>query len=615
MKSYNQSAGITFSPPLHVAVFGFGATSFFFVTFILEMTITGVQPLATLLSSPTMVIGFLFTVLTELLLHIKSVKNVRNFANNPTKAVTAASSYSVAIQRIPIGTGLILPIIYCAEQGLLSNALLSTSIFFIIFGNVGIVALLMTVLFIGEWEKYVQPIRFEENQIKMTFLVRSSLVVFFQTVGVVMVTLGPMLSFPEGMPMSEKLKIVGPISILAVIISIIDGSLMAEHQSRALKIMYKKVSLLRQKDYRDHKLHVEFRNEFGLTTNNIQDYTDDMRNLLSDIKDKSQFSVSIMGSLLEEVKDSKLSVSEILSKIDRVEQMAIEQTHLVQETEGLLKSMVGTIETLGEHVSWQNKGIDLSVESVEKMVESVQSITGALEKNFQAIERLKNETDKVREFSTETSKNAKEIQAASDGIIEAGNVIQHIASQTNLLAMNAAIEAAHAGEAGKGFAVVADEIRKLSEESSTQGKRISSMLKELAERINTIADQAISSEDIVKGLFEITQSVEEEETKIYSSMKEQSEGGEKVLRANKDVIERSRTIHDLLENELTSDSRDIAQSIHTLSEHAESISSNMSEMQSSVHSISNSVETVASTANKNSGAFLELNKTLDEIIT
>ena len=615
MKSYNQSAGITFSPPLHVAVFGFGATSFFFVTFILEMTITGVQPLATLLSSPTMVIGFLFTALTELLLHIKSVKNVRNFANNPTKAVTAASSYSVAIQRIPIGTGLILPIIYCAEQGLLGNALLSTSIFFIIFGNVGIVALLMTVLFIGEWEKYVQPIRFEENQIKMTFLVRSSLVVFFQTVGVVMVTLGPMLSFPEGMPMSEKLKIVGPISILAVIISIIDGSLMAEHQSRALKIMYKKVSLLRQKDYRDHKLHVEFRNEFGLTTNNIQDYTDDMRNLLSDIKDKSQFSVSIMGSLLEEVKDSKLSVSEILSKIDRVEQMAIEQTHLVQETEGLLKSMVGTIETLGEHVSWQNKGIDLSVESVEKMVESVQSITGALEKNFQAIERLKNETDKVREFSTETSKNAKEIQAASDGIIEAGNVIQHIASQTNLLAMNAAIEAAHAGEAGKGFAVVADEIRKLSEESSTQGKRISSMLKELAERINTIADQAISSEDIVKGLFEITQSVEEEETKIYSSMKEQSEGGEKVLRANKDVIERSRTIHDLLENELTSDSRDIAQSIHTLSEHAESISSNMSEMQSSVHSISNSVETVASTANKNSGAFLELNKTLDEIIT
>ena len=617
MTSYKQNitSNLLASPPLHIVLLGLSTSSLFFVTAILELTITGVQPLGNLLASPTMIIGFLFTIIMEVLLHIKCTNRVRNFSNDPEKAISAAASYSVAIQRIPIGTGIVLPIIYCAEQGLLGNGLLCTSIFFIIFGNVSIIALLMCVLFIGEWEKYVLPIRFEENQIKMTLLVRNSLVVFFQTVGVVMVSLGPMLGFQEGMLMSDKLKLVAPISILAVIISIIDGSLMAEHQSRALKIMYKKISFLRQKDYRDHNLYIEFRNEFGLTTNNIQDYIEDMRSLIGDIKDKSKFSVSIMGNLLEEVKNSKLSVSEVLSKIDRVEHMAIEQTHLVQETEGLLQSMTSTLSTLGEHVTGQNQGIASSGEAVEKMVESVQSITGALEKNFQAIETLKNETDKVRAFSAETSKNAKEIQAASDGIIEAGNVIQHIASQTNLLAMNAAIEAAHAGEAGKGFAVVADEIRKLSEESSMQGKRISTMLKELAERINEIAEQAISSEDIVKGVFEITQSVQEEENQIYSSMKEQSEGGERVLRANKDVIERSRTIHNLLEQELMSDSRDIAQSIRSLSEHAENISHNMAEMQNSVHSISSSVETAASTAKENNDAFLELNKTLDEIIT
>lgn len=611
----NTASTIIDAPPLSIILLGLATSSFFFVTSILELTITGVQPLDRLLTSPTMIVGCLFTIIIELLLHTKCINSVRNVSNDREKAISAAASYSVLIQRIPIGTGLVLPLIYCAEQGLLGNGLLCTSIFFVIFGNVGIVALLMCVLFIGEWEKYVMPIRFEEDQIKMTLLVRSSLVVFFQTVGVVMISLGPMLSFAEGMPMSDKLKLVGPISLIAVITSIIDGGLMAEHQSRALKIMHKKISFLRQRDYRDHNLYIEFRNEFGLTTNNIQAYTEDMRSLISDIKGKSQFSVSIMGHLLEEVKASKLSVSEVLSKIDRVGQMAIEQTHLVQETEELLQSMTGTLETLGEHINGQNKGIEFSVESVTKMVESVQSITGALEKNFQAIETLKNETDKVRAFSTETSKNAKEIQAASDGIIEAGNIIQHIASQTNLLAMNAAIEAAHAGEAGKGFAVVADEIRKLSEESSMQGKRISNMLKDLAERINEIAEQAISSEDVVKDVFEITQSVQEEENHIYSSMKEQSEGGEKVLSANKDVIERSRTIRDLLEKELMSGSRDIAQSIHTLSDHAENISLNMGEMQNSVHIISNSVETAASTANENSEAFLELNKTLDEIIT
>ncbi|MGP1438949.1 MAG: methyl-accepting chemotaxis protein [Treponema sp.] len=602
-------------PPISVLVMGLLTTSLFFVTAILEMSITKVQSFTTLISSPSIIFSFILTVVLELLGHNFFISKIRNFFNDQEAAIHAASFYTIFIQIIPIGTGLILPFIYLAEKGLLNDTLLSISIFFIIFGNVSLVALFMCVCFISMFEKYVLFIKFEESQMKMSLLVRSILVVFFSTVGVVMVSMGPIFALAQSMGLLEALKLSAPIGVIAVILAIVDGSLMAEHQSRALKLMYKKVYLLKQKDFTDHNLYVEYRNEFGLAMTNLKDYTEQARILFANIKDKSHFSVSIMANLLKEMQNSKYCAQDILSKIDRIDKMVIEQASLVQKTEKLLSSMVATIEELGLHITGQNEGVAISYNAVKTMVESVQDITNALESNFQSIESLRSETEKVKQFSHKTSNNAQEIQAASDGLIEAGNIIQHIASQTNLLAMNAAIEAAHAGEAGKGFAVVADEIRKLSEESSGQGKRISSMLKDLTERIKEIADQAFSSEEIVKNVFEITQSVKEEETSIYSSMKEQSNQGEKVLRSNKDVMERTEAIKTLLERKLMQGSNEISSSMKTLSNHAEEISTNMEEIQQSVTLISKAVSEADTTANKNSKAFLELNKELDEIIT
>ena len=119
----------------------------------------------------------------------------------------------------------------------------------------------------------------------------------------------------------------------------------------------------------------------------------------------------------------------------------------------------------------------------------------------------------------------------------------------------------------------------------------------------------------MKTVFEITQSVKEEETAIYSSMKEQSNRGEKVLNANKDVMERTGVIKALLEEKLMQGSNEISNSMKTLSNHAEEFSNNMKEIQRSVTLISRSVSASDTTANENNKAFLELNTELDKIRT
>lgn len=165
--------GVVLPPPVSVFILGLSTTSLFFITAILELSITKVQSFTTLISSPTIIFSFLFTVIAETLGHHIFIKKIRNFFNDQASAIHVASFYTVFVQIVPIGTGFVLPFLYLAEKGLFTDVLLSISIFFIIFGNVALVALFMCILFIEYFERYVVFIKFEENQIRMNLLTRS----------------------------------------------------------------------------------------------------------------------------------------------------------------------------------------------------------------------------------------------------------------------------------------------------------------------------------------------------------------------------------------------------------------------------------------------------------
>ncbi|MDR2096222.1 MAG: methyl-accepting chemotaxis protein [Treponema sp.] len=124
----------------------------------------------------------------------------------------------------------------------------------------------------------------------------------------------------------------------------------------------------------------------------------------------------------------------------------------------------------------------------------------------------------------EVSGDIQEVARDSEGLLEINAVIQTIASQTNLLSMNAAIEAAHAGESGKGFAVVAGEIRKLAESSSAQAQNVAGALKKMQQ---SLAKINVSTGIVIENftaIDEAVQTVAAQEKNIQEAMKKQEAG-------------------------------------------------------------------------------------------
>lgn len=191
-----------------------------------------------------------------------------------------------------------------------------------------------------------------------------------------------------------------------------------------------------------------------------------------------------------------------------------------------------------------------------------------------------------------------QIAERSDSLLEASVIIQNIASQTNLLAMNAAIEAAHAGETGKGFAVVADEIRKLAEESNEQGKQIGGALKESIEIIRTMIVAGNGAEQTFDQVYELANQISEQEDFITRSMQEQLTANKDVLGAIKNINATTNTVK-VNSSEMLSSSGDVANEMNTLDGLTQVITNSMDEMAAGAVQINNAIVEINNLVQKN----------------
>jgi len=279
------------------------------------------------------------------------------------------------------------------------------------------------------------------------------------------------------------------------------------------------------------KLDQDRRDEYGELGRWFNAFTDGLAASIGGVKAAAASLTEKAASLAVNMAETAAAVHQITANVDGIRRQTAGQSASAADNMAALEKISGDLAGLDSLIESQSASVAESSASIEQMVANVRSVTGILDANAGSMTELQRAAKEGKEGMDAVAELLRAILKDSEGLSEAGNVIQSIAGQTNLLAMNAAIEAAHAGEAGKGFSVVADEIRKLAEVSGGEGKNIVDVLAKLKGSIDSVGGAADRAQAEFGRVLELTVEVGSQETVIKDAMDEQSSGGGQVLEA------------------------------------------------------------------------------------
>lgn len=411
-------------------------------------------------------------------------------------------------------------------------------------------------------------------------------------------------AFHVGKPMSDVKDIAKgifvPLSIIAagITLVLIGLIILLIYQSiiKRLNFVGKSIKTLSSGDADlTQRVLVKGHNEFSELGADVNSFIEILQALVKRLNEAEKSLEQIGTELGINSQETASATAEIMANIASVRSQAEVQSTAVSETSSVLARSGQNVQELVDLVNNQVAGITQASAAIEEMIGNISAVSNSVKMMSESFKLLDSNVGDGNQKLENVGNRVNQMAEQSKMLLQANNMIAQVASQTNLLAMNAAIEAAHAGEAGKGFSVVADEIRKLAETSAMQSRNINTELKGIGISISDVVALSNDARNAFDAIVNQLNTTDQIMSQIDNAMSEQSAASTQILQALADMKGQTTSV-----NEKSVDLRqgieEVQNNMNVVSQVSDVILGSMDEMAAGSQQISSASHNVSELA-------------------
>ncbi len=377
-------------------------------------------------------------------------------------------------------------------------------------------------------------------------------------------------------------------------LTVLGALIFANSIAKSIIGIERNIALLKEGDL-TQRTKATTRDEIGTLAKNLNLFLESLSDSMERIKAVSKANIEAKNRLLDVGNEAASSSTQIEANTSSIARQVGALDTKIEKSTGSIDKIRTSISALNVQIEGQSAMVEETTAAVTEMLTSLDNMGRIMEKDRISSDNLVQEAESGRKVFESASAMIAEIPRNIDIIRDMAGVIKHIASQTDLLAMNAAIEAAHAGDAGRGFSVVADEIRKLSEASTRSSREISDSIGGIVRTIETATSANAETTKAFASINSRISEVSSSLTELFGNIGEIRTGSRQILTAMVELRDRTLKVKEG-SNSMEDGSSEINAMMEDLRRISSEVSSNIGEIATGIADIGATIRSVATFA-------------------